>query len=117
MLQETGVNVEFVLDGSGTPTWGNKCLEDKWRPWVATWNLCSSFSLLFSMPILRHHDVRFVRQPIGAILSNDPSKNYDRFQFFNLPVGSSSVDKVFATYACASPCCPLLLDGDVILPL
>lgn len=37
MVTNKGLNVEFILDGSSTPTDSNLCLINKWRPWVATW--------------------------------------------------------------------------------
>jgi hypothetical protein len=35
-VASAGLNVEFVLDGDGTPM-GGPCLEQRWRPWNATY--------------------------------------------------------------------------------
>jgi hypothetical protein len=64
LINALGLNVEFVLDGSGTPS-GRPCLNDKWRPWVSTWIPSSD--------------------PEDAAFSNNVTLGYDRYQVFNPP--------------------------------
>jgi hypothetical protein len=72
------VQMEFILDESGTPGGGagagvllpRTCLRNKWRPWNAT----------FISP----------RDPSLAFLFNNRELGYDRFQVLNEPVPSSS---------------------------
>ena len=62
-LNETGYNIEFVLDGAGTPGGGRACLSQKWRPWNATYIIGSD--------------------GLGALFSNNPVNGSDRFQIMN----------------------------------
>eukprot|EP00026_Physarum_polycephalum_P004407 Phypoly_transcript_04426.p1 GENE.Phypoly_transcript_04426~~Phypoly_transcript_04426.p1 ORF type:complete len:695 (+),score=81.70 Phypoly_transcript_04426:80-2164(+) len=65
VVSAKGLNVEFILDGSSTPTDQNLCLINKWRPWVATWIPGDSEE---------------------APYSNNATFGLDRFQVFNPPV-------------------------------
>eukprot|EP00742_Colponemidia_sp_Colp-10_P008100 GILJ01008744.1.p1 GENE.GILJ01008744.1~~GILJ01008744.1.p1 ORF type:complete len:725 (-),score=82.49 GILJ01008744.1:339-2360(-) len=60
LVSTLGLNVEFIFDGAATPTAGNECLKDRWRPWNCTYISDES--------------------PSQAFRSNDRDKGYDRFQ-------------------------------------
>ena len=68
-VEETGIQVEFVLDGAGTAGGGRDCLQEYWRPWNYTWII---------------HD-----DPDAAFISNSPTSALDRFQIMNTPVPDS----------------------------
>jgi hypothetical protein len=61
------LNVEFILDGTGSPN--KPCLYNKWRPWVSTW----------------------IQNPKEALFSNDPTYAYDRYQVLNPSVDEKHV--------------------------
>uniref|UniRef100_A0A0G4FKB0 Uncharacterized protein n=1 Tax=Chromera velia CCMP2878 TaxID=1169474 RepID=A0A0G4FKB0_9ALVE len=63
LVQETGVKIDFVLDGGGDPV---GCKKDRWRPWKSVYISGGS--------------------PSAAFTSDDPSKGFDRFAILNEPV-------------------------------
>jgi len=57
--------LEFVMDGSGTPSPEHQCFFGRWPRWNSTWIVD--------------------QDPWGAFLSNDPTQAYDQFQVMNTP--------------------------------
>jgi hypothetical protein len=72
-LSESGAQVEFILDGSGTAGNGRTCLVDKWRPWNYTW--------------IEGND------PQGDFWSNSVTNGSDRFQIMNTPVPDDGISR------------------------
>uniref|UniRef100_A0A7S4PIC6 Uncharacterized protein n=1 Tax=Paramoeba aestuarina TaxID=180227 RepID=A0A7S4PIC6_9EUKA len=70
IIRDNNLNVEFIMDGVGTPGAGRTCLNQKYRPWVSTYI--------------------YPNDPSDAITSNNPLKGYDRFQVLNEPEQSMS---------------------------
>ena len=65
-LQETGANVEFLLDGAGTPGGGRSCLNQLWRPWNSTYIISND--------------------GVEPMLENDFVNGTDRFQVMNTEI-------------------------------
>ncbi|KJE96984.1 hypothetical protein CAOG_007474 [Capsaspora owczarzaki ATCC 30864] len=71
MQKNPQFQLEFVLDGAGTPNAARTCLAERWRPWNATWIVGSD--------------------PQDAATSNNATEGYDRFLINNMS-GSSPED-------------------------
>ena len=94
-IDKHGLNVQFILDGDGVP---QKCLVDKWQPWIATYISLDDPSVRVSKPC--HAGVTaaatrrgwqaltsagVLRFGQGAFTSNNMSLGYNRFAVLNEP--------------------------------
>lgn len=83
-VSQTGIQVEFILDGAGTAGGGRTCLQEKWKPWNYTWIIGDD--------------------PIEALFLNTEENALNRFQIMNTPV-PESVNVSSYQYFCFSFFC------------
>lgn len=75
---QTGVQVEFILDGAGTAGGGRDCLQEKWKPWNYTWIIGDD--------------------PMTALFLNTEENALNRFQIMNTPVPENENVSTFVLF-------------------
>jgi hypothetical protein len=79
--EKTGIHVDFILDGSGTPGGGRTCLSKEFMPYNTTWipdsGPCALPAPRLSLSLESANDFA---DPFDAYTSNNVTLGYNRFQ-------------------------------------